>query len=78
MDGVKLRFTRPALVAVAREALARSSGARGLRAIVERALLDVMYDVPSRAGIKEVVVGEEVITHKEPPLLIFQKEADVS
>ena len=78
MDNVKLRFTRPALVAVAREALARSSGARGLRAIVERALLDVMYDVPSRSGIKEVVVGEGVITNKEAPLIIYQKEADVS
>src|SRR5678809_525657 len=54
MDGVKLKFTRGALVAVAKEALKRNSGARGLRAILEHAMLDIMYEIPSRGGIKAV------------------------
>jgi ATP-dependent Clp protease ATP-binding subunit ClpX len=58
MDGVKVKFTRGALTAVARQALDRNSGARGLRAILESAMLEIMYDVPSRSGIKEVVVSE--------------------
>lgn len=78
LDGVKLKFTRPALIAVAHESLARNSGARGLRAIVERSLLDIMYDVPSRGGIKEVIVNEDVITKNELPLIVYQKEAEVS
>ena len=61
MDGVKLKFTKGALQAIAREALTRESGARGLRAIMEEAMLDVMYDVPSKQGIKEVVVNEDAV-----------------
>jgi ATP-dependent Clp protease ATP-binding subunit ClpX len=75
MDGVKLKFTKGALGAVAREALTRQSGARGLRAILEHAMLDVMYDVPSKSGIKEVIVNEEVILKHEPPLIVYQKES---
>src|SRR5579872_2308859 len=78
MDGVKLRFTKGALQAVAKEALARQSGARGLRAILEHAMLDIMYDIPSRSGIKEVVVNEDVITKREPPLIVYQKEAELA
>ncbi len=75
MDGVKLKFTKGALGAVAREALARHSGARGLRAIIENAMLDVMYEVPSKSGIKEVIVNEEVILKHEPPLIVYHKES---
>ena len=75
MDGVKLKFTKGALGAVAREALSRQSGARGLRAILEHAMLDVMYDVPSKNGIKEVIVNEEVILRHEAPLIVYQKES---
>ncbi len=78
MDGVKLKFSKSALSAVAKEALARNAGARGLRAIIEGALLDIMYDVPSRSGIKEVVVSEEVITKGEAPLIVYQKEAELA
>ncbi len=74
MDGVKLKFTRGALSAVAREALTRLSGARGLRAILENAMLDVMYDIPSKSGIKEVVINEEVILRHETPLIVYHKE----
>jgi len=78
MDGVKLKFTKTALAAVAREALLRNSGARGLRAILEAAMLDIMYDIPSRGGIKEVVINEEVITKSEAPLIVYQKEAELA
>jgi ATP-dependent Clp protease ATP-binding subunit ClpX len=79
MDGVKLKFTKGALQAVAREALSRNSGARGLRAILEHAMLDIMYDIPSRSGgIKEVVINEDVITKREPPLIVYQKEAELA
>ncbi|HEX9640296.1 MAG TPA: ATP-dependent Clp protease ATP-binding subunit ClpX [Candidatus Krumholzibacteria bacterium] len=77
MDGVKLKFTKVALRAVAQKALARESGARGLRAILEEAMLDIMYDVPSKEGIKEVVVNDETIVKGEMPLIVYQKEAGV-
>jgi len=78
MDGVKLKFTKGSLTGVAREALSRNSGARGLRAILEHAMLDIMYDVPGRSGIKEVVINEDVITKREPPLIVYQKEAELA
>jgi ATP-dependent Clp protease ATP-binding subunit ClpX len=78
MDGVKLKFNRPALVAVARLALERNSGARGLRAILESAMLDIMYEVPSRTGIKEVVVSEDVIVKHDAPLIVYTKEAELA
>ena len=77
MDGVKLKFAKGALQAIARKALARESGARGLRAILEEAMLDIMYDVPSKQGIKEVVVNEEAIASGENPLIVYHKEAGV-
>jgi len=74
MDGVKLKFAQGALHAVAREALKRNAGARGLRAIMEKSMLDIMYDVPSQADIREVVVSEEVIASGETPLIVYEKE----
>ena len=78
MDGVKLKFTKAALKAVAAEALKRAAGARGLRAILEHAMLDIMYEVPSRGGIKEVVVNDDVITKGEKPLIVYEKEAELA
>jgi ATP-dependent Clp protease ATP-binding subunit ClpX len=77
MDGVKLKFSKGALSAVAQKALERESGARGLRAILEEAMLDIMYEVPSKDGIKEVVVSEDCISKGEPPLIVYHKEAGV-
>ena len=74
MDGVKLKFANGALHAVAREALKRNAGARGLRAIMEKSMLDIMYDVPSQADIREVAVSEEVIASGEKPLIVYEKE----
>ena len=78
MDGVKLKFTRGALTAVAREALTRKSGARGLRAILESCMLEIMYDIPSKPGVKEVIINEDVVTKREPPLIVYQKEAELA
>ena len=76
MDGVKLKFTRTALHKVAQLAQAHKSGARGLRAILESALLDIMYEVPSQTDIREVAVSEEVIASGEKPLIVYAKEEE--
>jgi len=76
MDGVKLKFSQGALHAVAREALKRNAGARGLRAIMEKSMLDIMYEVPSQADIREVAVSEEVIASGEKPLIVYEKEEE--
>ena len=78
MENVTLKFTDGALNGIAREALKRKSGARGLRAIMESVMLDVMYDIPSQPNIKEVVVSEEVITRGEPPIVVYQKTAETA
>ena len=75
-ENVKLKFTEGSLRAVAREALRRKSGARGLRAILENVMLDVMYDIPSKTDIKECIISEEVIVKGEQPLLVYEKEAE--
>ncbi len=75
MDGAKLKFTKAALHSVSKAALRHKSGARGLRAILETAMLEVMYELPSMSGVKEVIINEEVIDAAHQPLLIYQKEA---
>jgi ATP-dependent Clp protease ATP-binding subunit ClpX len=74
MDGVKLSFSDKALKAVANQALKRNAGARGLRAILEHAMLDIMYEVPSQRGVKEVLVSEETILKGDKPLVVYEKE----
>ncbi|MBW1904315.1 MAG: ATP-dependent Clp protease ATP-binding subunit ClpX [Deltaproteobacteria bacterium] len=76
MDGVKLKFAQGALHAVARQALTRNAGARGLRAIMEKSMLDIMYEVPSQTDIREVAVSEEVIVSGEKPLIVYEKEEE--
>ncbi len=75
-EGVDLRFTEPALGAVARKALAQKSGARGLRAILEHAMMDLMYELPSRSDVAECVVGVEVIEQGAEPVLGLKREAE--
>jgi len=75
-EDVRLRFTDGALHAVARKALAQKSGARGLRAILESAMLDMMYELPSRDDVEECVVNEEVIEQAAAPLLVCKREAE--
>lgn len=74
-EDVKLRFTDGALRAVAQEAIRRKSGARGLRAIMEDIMLDIMYEIPSQSNIKECIINEEVSLTKEKPLLLYEKDA---
>jgi len=75
-EDVALRFTEGALGAVARKALKQKSGARGLRAILENAMLDMMYELPSRDDVEECVVGEEVIEQGAKPVLGLKREAE--
>ncbi len=74
MEGVKLKFTDESLNAVAREAIRKRSGARGLRSILENVMLDIMYEIPSRKDIREVLISEDVVAKKEDPLVVLQKE----
>jgi ATP-dependent Clp protease ATP-binding subunit ClpX len=69
LENVKITFEESALAAVAQKALKRGTGARGLRAIVEEILMDVMFDLPSRDDVVEVKVTEACVTNGVPPLL---------
>lgn len=73
-DNVRLRFTEPALRLIAKKAIQRKTGARGLRAILEEIMLDVMYEIPSQKGIKECLITEEAVSRKERPKLIYEKK----
>ncbi|WP_333833564.1 ATP-dependent Clp protease ATP-binding subunit ClpX [Rubrimonas sp.] len=76
MEGVKLSLTKEALRAVARRAIDRKTGARGLRSILEDVLLDTMFHLPDMDGVEEVVVNEEVIEGKAKPLQIYAEKRD--
>ncbi|EMJ9776498.1 MULTISPECIES: ATP-dependent protease ATP-binding subunit ClpX [Morganella] len=79
IEDVELEFRREALVAIAKKAMNRKTGARGLRSIVEAALLNTMYDLPSMENVEKVVIDENVITNQTEPMLIYRKpEAQVS
>lgn len=75
-DNVRLRFTDSSLVAIAKRATKRKTGARGLRAILEEIMLDVMYEIPSQKGIKECLINEDTIIKKEKPILLYEKQAE--
>jgi ATP-dependent Clp protease ATP-binding subunit ClpX len=75
LEGCKLRFTDDAMNAIAKKAINRKTGARGLRAILEDVMLNVMYDVPSQPGIRECVINGEVINEGADPLLVYEKIA---
>ncbi|HEV8722100.1 MAG TPA: ATP-dependent Clp protease ATP-binding subunit ClpX [Candidatus Binatia bacterium] len=76
MESVHLKFTEEALRAIARDAMKRKSGARGLRAIMENIMLEIMYDMPSQPNIKEVVISEDVVERHEPPIVVYTKAAE--
>ncbi len=73
IEGVELHYTDEALVAMAKEAVTRKSGARGLRAIMEEIMLDIMYEIPSMENVRECVVGEEVVLKNEDPILLYEQ-----
>ncbi len=70
-EDVRLRFTEGALLAIARKALDRKSGARGLRSVMEEAMLDVMFELPSEQNAKECVISEQVITNGDYPVILY-------
>lgn len=74
MEGVELEFREEALTAVAKKAMTRKTGARGLRSILEQALLDVMYDLPSMVDVSKVVIDEAFINTASEPVLIYQAD----
>ncbi len=75
-EKVALKFTEGALVAVVREAQKRKTGARGLRAILEEAMLDIMYELPSQPELREVIITEECIELKSEPIMVFRSKDD--
>jgi ATP-dependent Clp protease ATP-binding subunit ClpX len=71
LEKVNLKFTDGAMVAIAREALKRKTGARGLRSILENSMLDVMYEIPSQDRVKEVVINEDVVLNQARPIILY-------
>lgn len=78
MEGVELEFREPSLKAIAKKALARKTGARGLRSIIEHSLLDIMFDLPSMSNVSKVVIDEGAINGDTPPLLIYADQPKVA
>ncbi|MEL0124815.1 MAG: ATP-dependent Clp protease ATP-binding subunit ClpX [Alphaproteobacteria bacterium] len=75
IEGVKLTFAKEALKEIAQKAIARKTGARGLRSIIEEVLLETMFDLPSIEGVDEVILNKEVINGKTKPLMIYSKNS---
>ncbi|MGL4810964.1 MAG: ATP-dependent Clp protease ATP-binding subunit ClpX, partial [Beijerinckiaceae bacterium] len=76
MEDTELTFNDEAIALIARKAIERKTGARGLRSIMEGVLLDTMYDLPGLEGVEQVVVGPEVIDGKARPLYIYSERED--
>jgi ATP-dependent Clp protease ATP-binding subunit ClpX len=77
-DDIRLRFTEGALTAIAQEALKRKSGARGLRSVMEKAMMEVMYELPSEENVKECVISEQVILSGDYPVVLYENETKKS
>jgi ATP-dependent Clp protease ATP-binding subunit ClpX len=75
-EHVKLTFTDDAISAVAQEAAKRETGARGLRAILEEIMLDIMYEVPSQSGIAECIINREAVIERKAPIMLYKKKAE--
>jgi len=73
-DNIRLRFTEGALTAIAQQAIKRKSGARGLRTVMEQAMLDIMYELPSKENVRECVISEQVILNGDYPVILFDNE----
>ena len=76
LDGCQLTFTEEGKRAIADKAMERKSGARGLRAIIEDMLLDVMYDVPSLGNVKEVIIDENAVAGTRGPIYVYESESE--
>lgn len=78
LEDVRLRFTDGVLKAIAKEAIRRKSGARGLRSIMENIMLDIMYDLPSQPEIQECIINEDVLLKQVSPLLLYRSQSQES
>ena len=78
MENVKLTFTDESLKAVVNEAMDKKTGARSLRSILEDVMLDVMFNAPTQEDLREVVITEETVTEKSPPVYVQDKESKQS
>lgn len=76
-EGVDLKFTDKAVRAIAQQALKRKTGARGLRGVIEASMLDIMFDIPSKTNVKEVVIDEKVIDEGAAPKLVYKTEEEM-
>ncbi len=76
LDNVRLKFSDGALSAIAKKAIQRKTGARGLRSILEEIMLDVMYEIPSQEGVRDCLITEETVQNNETPLLIYERQAE--
>jgi ATP-dependent Clp protease ATP-binding subunit ClpX len=76
-ENVNITFEDPALRAIAKEAIKRKTGARGLRAVMETAMLDLMYEIPSKGNVKEVIISEGVITQGKTPGVVYRTEEEL-
>lgn len=76
-ESVDLKFTDKALKAIARRALDRKTGARGLRGVIETSMLDIMYEIPSKQNVKEVIIDEDVISKKAEPVVVLKTEEEI-
>ena len=77
-ENIKLKFTENAIRAIAEKALDRKTGARGLRAVMEETMLDMMYELPSQKDIEEVVINKEVVANGEKPMMVYAKKKQAS
>ena len=75
MDGVMLDFREDALRAIARKAIERKTGARGLRSILENILMDTMFDMPTATDVRDVIINEEVVTSGAAPMIVHESTA---
>jgi ATP-dependent Clp protease ATP-binding subunit ClpX len=78
LENVKLKFTDGALAALAKAAMKRKTGARGLRAILETAMLDTMYELPSQSNIKECIINDDVVLDKGKPIIVYEETAETA
>ena len=76
-DGVELRFEDAALKAIAQESIKRNTGARGLRGVMEGAMLDIMFEIPSKLYVKECIIDEAVILEGKQPKLVYRTEEEI-
>ena len=77
-ENVKLKFTDAAVKAIAQKATERKTGARGLRAVLEETMLEIMFDLPSQKDVEEVVINEEVVLKDEKPMLVYENKKQAS